>query len=105
MNDKLTSEEIIFVEANKPLLKYIHRLFGIYSILSDSEVRYVFLGALISADNNTTKEEVESNLKNVIFIKDNLSLLQFPEELTKSINKFVDKALFILNNNLKIFNK
>ena len=74
-----------------------------YNQILDGEMRYFILVSFISSDNLYTKEDYESSLDKLKFIKKHLGEMTFHdgEKGFKEIRKYVNKGIRLLNTEYK----
>ena len=70
--------------------------------ICESGLEYLFLGSLISSDNNMSKEEIERNLKRFDELEKTVNESDIPEEKKEEFNRYIKKGRTILNDDLKI---
>lgn len=75
----------------------IEKLQGILS----SDLVWLYLGSLISADVLISKEKCVESLEKLNFIKDNIDKLELPEERKNTILTYSIKGIDIVNQDLK----
>lgn len=75
----------------------IEKLQGILS----SDLVWLYLGSLISADVLISKEKCIESLEKLNFIKDNIDKLELPEERRNTILNYSIKGIDIVNQDLK----
>ena len=75
----------------------IKKLQGILS----SDLVWLYLGSLISADVLISKEKCIESLEKLNFIKDNIDKLELPEEKRDTVLNYSIKGIDIVNQDLK----
>ena len=66
-----------------------------------SDLVWLYLGSLISADVLISKEKCMESLEKLNFIKDNIDRLELPEERRNTIKNYSIKGIDIVNQDLK----
>ena len=66
-----------------------------------SDLVWLYLGSLISADVLISKEKCVKSLEKLNFIKDNIDKLELPEERKNTIKNYSIKGIDIVNQDLK----
>lgn len=94
---------ISFIENNEQIESYLKELNALNIILSNDQFKWLALAELVSADNNTTKEEIKISLNRIKFIKKNIDLLQLKD--SKDIKKYVLEIQRTLKRDLQKFVK
>lgn len=98
MNEKLVS----FIESNDKVLSYLKELHALNIILSNEQFKWLALAELVSADANSTKQDIMKSLERVKFINKNIDLLNLSDgkkikeylgEIRKTLNKDLEKFI------------
>ena len=71
--------------------------------LNDSEMLWLFLSALVSADNLNNEHDCEGNLLVINRIRENIDYINIDEETKQKLLKYVNEADEIINNDLAKF--
>ena len=72
-------------------------------ICENKELKYLFLAALISSDNTTTKEEAERNLEFISSFENALNNSTVSNDEKEEIRNFLKKGKEILNADIERF--
>ena len=75
----------------------------IENILTNEQMRYVYLVTLISSDTVFDTESASKSLEKLLFIKENIKYMNLSEELFNEVNEFVGKGIEIIKNDLNNF--
>lgn len=99
-----TQKIIKQIKNNERLLSFCEQVITFRNIL-ESDVRYLYLVSLVSADTLLTIEDCEKSLEKLNFLKTNIDLIETDDYAKKETIKYVNKALKIVKRDLKEFNK
>lgn len=97
-----TQKIIKQIKNDERLLSFCKQIITFRNIL-ESDVRYLYLVTLISADTLLTIEDCEKSLEKLNFIKTNIDLIETDDNTKKETIKYVNKALKIVKRDLKKF--
>ena len=90
------------IEGNKPLYEFCRKIWSL-KIALESNMRYLFLASLISADSLVNAEACEDSIKHINFILKNIDLFDLKVELKKEVVKFLKDGLKIAKRDLSGF--
>ena len=92
-----------FLEKHQKLTDAIMMMERIENILTNDQMRYVYLGTLISSDTVFDTESASKSLEKLLFIKENIKYMNLDEELFNDVNEFIGKGIEIVKNDLNNF--
>lgn len=97
-----TQKIIKQIKNDERLMSFCRQIITFRNIL-ESDVRYLYLVTLISADTLLSVEDCEKSLEKLNFIKTNIDLIETDDDTKKETIKYVNKALKIVKRDLKEF--
>ena len=92
-----------FLEKHQKLTDAIMMIERIENVLTNDQMRYVYLGTLISSDTVFDTESANKSLEKLLFIKENIKYMNLDEELFNDVNEFIGKGIEIVKNDLNNF--
>lgn len=92
-----------FLEKHQKLTDMLMRLEHIENILSNDQIRYLYLASLISSDKIYNFETANDSLQELMFLKNNIDYLNLDDNIFKEVKDYIDKGINIVNNDLKEF--
>ena len=92
-----------FLEKHQKLTDMLMRLERIENILSNDQIRYLYLASLISSDKIYNFETANDSLQELMFLKNNIDYLNLNVNILKEVKDYIDKGINIVNNDLKEF--
>lgn len=90
------------IQDNKPLFEFCRNIWS-YKMALESDMRYLFLCSLISADSLVDAKSCEISIDKMNFMLKNIELFDFDDERKKEIVKFLKDGLKIAKRDLKDF--
>ncbi len=92
-----------FLQSQPDLFHMVKRLFVLYNILVNNDIRYYYLVSLISSDKVYDVKTGKRAMDELLFIKDNLKYLVLEENIKEEVMKYVRKGIRIVKRDIKDF--
>ena len=92
-----------FLESHQKLRDEIVGLQRIEEILTNGQLRYLYLVSLFSSDNVYDTQTAVDSMKKLHRLKNSIDYLNLEEGIRNEVKKYVDEGIDIVNNDLKNF--
>ena len=79
----------------------IVNLWNIEKMLTNVELRYLYLVSLISSDNIYDCETAHKAMEELTFLKQNLHYLNLDDDVLKEVKRYINKGIRIIKNDIK----
>ena len=90
-----------FLDKHQKLRSDIVYLWHIEKILTNVQLRYLYLASLISSDNIYDFETAEKAMEKITFLKRNLHYLNLDDDVLKEVKRYINKGIRIIKNEIK----
>ena len=90
-----------FLDKHQELRDDIVSLWHIEKILTNVQLRYLYLASLISSDNIYDFETAEKAMEKITFLKRNLHYLNLDDDVLKEVKRYINKGIRIINKEIK----
>ena len=90
-----------FLDKHQKLRDDIVNLWNIEIMLTNVELRYLYLVSLISSDNIYDFETAHKAMKELTFLKQNLHYLNLDDDVLKEVKRYINKGIRIIKNDIK----
>lgn len=90
-----------FLDKHQKLRDDIVNLWHIEKILTNVQLRYLYLALLISSDNIYDFETAEKAMEKITFLKRNLHYLNLDDDVLKEVKRYINKGIRIIKNEIK----
>lgn len=90
-----------FLDKHQKLRDDIVNLWNIEKMLTNVELRYLYLVSLISSDNIYDFETAHKAMEELIFLKQNLHYLNLDDDVLKEVKRYINKGIRIIKNDIK----
>jgi hypothetical protein len=90
-----------FLDKHQELRDDIVSLWHIEKILSNVQLRYLYLASLISSDSIYNFETAEKAMEKITFLKRNLHYLDLDDDVLKEAKTYINKGIRIIKKELK----
>lgn len=92
-----------FLKKHQKLTDMLMRLEHIEDVLTNDQIRYLYLASLISSDKIYNFETANDSLQELMFLKNNIDYLNLDDNILKEVKQYIEKGINIVNNDLKEF--
>lgn len=89
-----------FLEKHQKLTDMLIKLEHIENILTNDQIRYLYLASLISSDKIYNFETANDSLQELMFLKNNIDYLNLDDNILKAAKRHIEKGINIVNNEL-----
>lgn len=89
-----------FLDKHQKLRDDIVNLWHIEKILTNVQLRYLYLASLISSDNIYDFETAEKAMQKITFLKRNLHYLNLDDDVLKEVKRYINKGIRIIKNEI-----
>lgn len=89
-----------FLDKHQKLRDDIVNLWHIEKILTNVQLRYLYLASLISSDNIYDFETAEKAMEKITFLKRNLHYLNLDDDVLKEVKRYINKGIRIIKNEI-----
>ena len=89
-----------FLDKHQKLRDDIVYLWHIEKILTNVQLRYLYLASLISSDNIYDFETAEKAMEKITFLKRNLHYLNLDDDVLKEVKRYINKGIRIIKNEI-----
>lgn len=90
-----------FLDNHQKLREDIVNLWNIEKMLTNVELRYLYLVSLISSDNIYDFETAHKAMEELTFLKQNLHYLNLDDDVLKEVKRYINKGIKIIKNDIK----
>lgn len=90
-----------FLDKHQKLRDDIVNLWHIEKMLTNVELRYLYLVSLISSDNIYDFETAHKAMEELTFLKQNLHYLNLDDDVLKEVKRYINKGIRIIKNDIK----
>lgn len=104
VQELLNPEEIDFINGNRPLLEYIRRLHDTSRLLN-SQLKWMVLGTLISADTIVSHETAKKSLDELAFMRDNYDRLGIDPKDFAKLSELVESGIDICTRDMEHYSR
>lgn len=89
-----------FLDKHQKLRDDIVNLWNIEKMLTNVELRYLYIVSLISSDNIYDFETAHKAMEELTFLKQNLHYLNLDDDVLKEVKRYINKGIRIIKNDI-----